>query len=296
MIEREGTLLLMQRSASTEAFPRPWKLPAGYCYGDEAPRITAAREAAEETGLQVEVGRMIDAYSFKDEPRGNGLLLAYEAWITGGDLQINSHEASAACFFASEEIPSSLCGGHDQAIEAWRKRMQMRWKPGTPMRNCPHCTHPLAEKVVFDRLRSVCLTCGFVEFRAPKVGVSLFITDGEGQVLLLRRAAEPGRDKWCLPSGFVEWDESPEEAAVRECAEETGLAVTEARLMEVGHYTDDFRGPGINLTYRVQVADGALQPGDDAAEARYFAPGEMPAVEEVAFAGHRALLERWRNS
>jgi ADP-ribose pyrophosphatase YjhB (NUDIX family) len=113
-------------------------------------------------------------------------------------------------------------------------------------------------------------------------------------VLLVRRAIEPGKDKWCLPSGFVEWDESPEDAAARECAEETGLHLTEVSLLEVGHYTDDFRGPGINLTYRGHVAEGDLQPGDDAAEARYFAPAELPTVEGLAFASHRALLERWR--
>lgn len=150
--------------------------------------------------------------------------------------------------------------------------------------------------MAYGRLRSVCHACGFVDFRAPKVGVSLLITDEEGKLLLIRRAVEPGKDKWGLPSGFVEWDESPEEAAMRECIEETGLVVTELQLCQVGHYADDFRGPGINLTYRVRVAEGVLRPGDDAAEACYFAPGELPAAEELAFASHRIVLERFRDS
>ncbi len=116
----------------------------------------------------------------------------------------------------------------------------------------------------------------------------------EGQrLLLVRRAVEPGRGKWCLPSGFVEWDESPEAAAVRECLEETGLVVTGPELLEVRHYTDDFRGAGIDLTYRVQVIGGTLRPGDDAAEVRFFGPSELPPVEEIAFHGHRLALDRW---
>lgn len=187
-------------------------------------------------------------------------------------------------------------GGHDQAIEPALQGSEARWQPGTPMRFCPHCTHRLVEREAFGRLRLVCLACGFVEFREPKVGVSVLITDKGGRLLLIRRAIEPGKDKWCLPSGFVEWDESPEEAVVRECAEETGLVVTDLRLFEVGHYTDDFRGPGIRLTYQARVVDGLLRPGDDASEARYFASGDLPAAEELAFAGHRALVGQWRDS
>jgi 8-oxo-dGTP diphosphatase len=296
-VEREGHLLLLQRAASREPFPGAWHLPAGDCEAGEAPRGAAARNAAEATGYQVEVGRLVDAYFYEDDSRGNGLLLVFEARTTGGALCIDRGASSAAGFFAPEGIPSPLSGGgHDQAIEAWRQRARFRWQPGSPMNYCPHCTRSLVKQVAFNRLRSVCLACGFVDFQAPKVGVSLLITDEEGRLLLIRRAIEPAKGKWGLPSGFVDWDESPEEAAMRECVEETGLVASELRLFEVVHYDDDFRGPGINLTYEARVADGILRPGDDAAEARYFASSELPVAEELAFVTHRAFLERWKNS
>jgi len=163
------------------------------------------------------------------------------------------------------------------------------------MRYCPHCAHPLEKRLAFDRLRSVCPACGFVHFRTPKVGVSVLVEDKE-RILLARRAVEPGKGKWGLPSGFVEWDESPEAAAIRECAEETGLVVTKLELLDVTHYTDDYRGPGVNFTYRAQVFSGTPRPGDDAAQLRFFAPTELPSANRVAFDSHRVLLLRWRNA
>lgn len=299
LVVRDGALLLVQRTPETDAFPCAWNLPAGYCEIDEAPAVTAAREAAEEVGVQVRIDRLVDAYFFDDDPRGNGLLLVYEAEIEGQGPNADawdseSAEVTAVGFFPPDRLPEPLCGGgHDQAIEAWRRRVLDRWQPGAPMRYCPHCTHPLEEHLAFDRLRLVCPACGFVHFRAPKVGVSVLV-ERDGQALLVQRAVEPGKGKWCLPSGFVEWDEGPQSAAVRECLEETGLFLADMELVEVAHYTDDFRGPGINLAYGARVAGGTLRPGDDALSVHWFAPSELPPLDLIAFRSHQVLLERWR--
>lgn len=300
LVERDGALLLVQRGPGSSAFPGTWNLPAGYCEADEPPPVAAAREAAEETGLQVQASRLVDAYFFDDDPRGNGLLLVYEAEAASGNLGSgiwtldSTGEVMATDWFPADRLPQPLCGGgHDQAIEAWRRRALDRWQPGEPMRYCPHCTHPLEERLAFDRLRPACPACGFVHFRDLKVGVSVLV-ERDGQMLLVQRAIEPGKGKWCLPSGFVEWDETPEAAATRECAEETGLSVAQLELLEVIHYTDDFRGPGINLTYRARMTASTLQPGDEAVAARWFSPTELPPAEMIAFRSHARLLERRR--
>jgi ADP-ribose pyrophosphatase YjhB (NUDIX family) len=294
LAQRDGALLLLRRSQKSDAFPGSWSLPAGYCEADESPRATAVRETVEETSLQVAAGQLVDAYFFTDDPRGNGLLLVYEAEIHGGELEPNGDESVEAGFFLPQQLPTPLCGGgHDQAILAWQSRSRARWQPGSPMLFCPHCTHPLETKLAFDRVRPVCPACGFVHFRAPKVGVSVLV-EAENRLLLVQRAVEPELGKWSLPSGFVEWDESPEAAAARECEEETGLLLAELSLADVRHYTDDFRGPGVNLTYRGRMAGGTLRPGDDAAEARFFAAGELPPDEQIAFQGHRLMLQRWQ--
>jgi ADP-ribose pyrophosphatase YjhB (NUDIX family) len=292
LIQREGKILLLRRGAD-EAFPGKWNLPAGYCEADEAPAVTAAREAAEETGLTVKIGPLVDVYYFDDDDRGNGVLILYEAEITGGSLRVDGREATRWGFFGPEELPQPLCGGgHDQAIEDWRQRALDPWRANSPMRYCPHCAHELEEREAFGRLRATCPRCGYVHFHGPKVGVSLLI-ERNGQALLVQRAVDPGDGLWSLPSGFVDWDESPEEAALREAQEETGLGIELVELMDTDYYTEDPRGAGINLTYRARIVGGELAAADDARAVRFISPHELPHPEAIAFPGHWRTLERW---
>jgi 8-oxo-dGTP diphosphatase len=293
LVERDGTLLLVRRGPEADAFPGTWCLPAGYCEADEPPAATAAREANEETGLKMHISCLEGAYYFQDDPRGNGVLLAYEARVDEGEPRTDGVEIVDAGFFQPDGLPEPMCGGgHDQAIQAWAARALERWVPGDPLRFCPHCTCEMEQQVAFGRVRPVCPTCGYIHFIAPKVGVSVLV-EWEGRVLLIQRAIEPGLGKWSLPSGFIESDEAPETAAAREVAEETGLDVENLDLLSVDHYTEDYRGPGLNINYHAAVSGGELHAADDAAGVRFFSPAELPALDQIAFASHRRVLNGW---
>jgi ADP-ribose pyrophosphatase YjhB (NUDIX family) len=97
--DEAGRLLLVQRGVQPGR--GRWSLPAGYVDADEDPRAAAAREALEETGLVVEVGRVVDVY-----PGGGGasFFLAFEARVTGGALAAGD-DALDARFFAADELP-----------------------------------------------------------------------------------------------------------------------------------------------------------------------------------------------
>ncbi len=110
----------------------------------------------------------------------------------------------------------------------------------------------------------------------PKVGAEAAIFDADGRLLLVRRADDR---LGCLPCGWVEPNESPAEAAVREAREETGLLVRALRLVDV--FT---RKPGqgygphsaIAVVYLCEVVGGTLRPSHEVTEARYR------RIEEVA--------------
>ena len=161
----------------------------------------------------------------------------------------------------------------------------------TPFRYCPYCQAELTDQSIHGRTRRACLACGFVHFEDPKLGAAVLVED-RGQVLLVRRAVDPAWGAWCLPSGFVECDEHPAQAAARECWEETGLQVEVTDLLGVDCFADDARGPGVVIFYRARVTGGTLQAGDDASEVRFFSPQQLP--DQIAFASNRRVLAEWR--
>src|SRR5262245_61640588 len=124
----------------------------------------------------------------------------------------------------------------------------------------------------------------------PAVGVAVLRSD---RILLVRRRYAPMQGSWALPGGFLEIGETPDEAAVREAREETGLAVKLAELL------GSFRGGGprgggvLFLCYRALVTGGRLSPGDDATDAGFFPLAKPP--QPFARGPHPRVLARLRS-
>ena len=142
----------------------------------------------------------------------------------------------------------------------------------------------LAEK--FGRQRAVCPNCGWIHFADPKVAAAVLL-EQDGRVLLVRRVNEPFRGMWTLPAGFVDADEDPARAAERECLEETGLTVRVSAVLDVIAGREHPRGADFVIVYRGEVVSGELQAADDADQAGWFGPDELP---ELAFRATGAVL------
>lgn len=139
----------------------------------------------------------------------------------------------------------------------------------------------MTTREVAGRPRRVCSACGHIHFIEPRVGVGVLVQDAAGRVLLVRRAVQPARDRWALPAGFVDHDEDPREAAVREALEETRLDVEVTGLIEVYHNPPPHAGASIFILYRARLLGGEPIPADDVSQAGFFALDELP--EELAF-------------
>jgi 8-oxo-dGTP diphosphatase len=109
--------------------------------------------------------------------------------------------------------------------------------------------------------------------------VGAIVTDSQGRLLMIKRGHEPGAGLWSIPGGRIEPGETDAEAVIREMLEETSLAV------EVDRLIGRVQRPGLNGTvidirdYAATVTGGTLRPGDDAADARWIAPGELDSLE-----------------
>lgn len=154
---------------------------------------------------------------------------------------------------------------------------------------CPVCGHKLTRREEGGRVRPACDNCGYVHYVNPVPAVGILI-EMDGGVVLIRRHNPPHRGRWTLPSGFIEADESAEEAAIREAKEETGLDVEIIELADVNSFPEGPPVSGIMVFYRTRPVGGKLRAGDDAAEARVFQPGELPVLP---FRTHREMIARW---
>lgn len=154
---------------------------------------------------------------------------------------------------------------------------------------CPVCSQPLARALIGGRTRPTCANCGYVHFVNPVPGVGMLI-EMDGGLVLIRRGHAPHLGRWTLPSGFVEVDESAEEAAIREAEEETGLKTEIIGLAAVNSFPEGPPTSGIMIFYRMKPVGGALRAGDDASEVQVFLPQDMP---KIPFRTHREMVAEW---
>jgi ADP-ribose pyrophosphatase YjhB (NUDIX family) len=110
------------------------------------------------------------------------------------------------------------------------------------------------------------------------------VARGDGRILLVLRDHDPWRGLWCAPGGFCDRMEPPEETARREAREEAGLDVRVGELLGiwVDVYADDPADDDadwISVAYFAGEVDGdgdAAPDGVEVADARWFAPDELP--------------------
>lgn len=159
---------------------------------------------------------------------------------------------------------------------------------------CAQCGNALEARVVQDhRVRPVCPACGWIVYLNPPIAAGVIATRADGKIILVLRGENPGKGLWGLPTGFMEIDETVEDAARRECLEETGLTVELEGLLGVWSYHHiEKQSAGVLVLYRARVIGGEPRAGSDTVEAKFFARAEITDAM-LAFETHRDALNQW---
>jgi ADP-ribose pyrophosphatase YjhB (NUDIX family) len=140
-----------------------------------------------------------------------------------------------------------------------------------------------------ERSRHHCPACGFVAYVNPRLVVSTLPVTPEGDVVLLRRAIEPGLGAWAQPGGFLEADETAIQGAVRETLEETGLVVLPRSI--VGIYSRP-QAAVVVIAYESEILGGRMQATPESLEVRAFPATDIP-WPELAFNTTIWALRDW---
>jgi ADP-ribose pyrophosphatase YjhB (NUDIX family) len=150
---------------------------------------------------------------------------------------------------------------------------------------------------------SECNTCGTQAWADAKPCACAVISNKEGEILLIKRAAQPWKGHWDIPGGFCNPGEHPIVTAEREAFEETGLRVRVTRF--IGIWLTPYNDPKIdqqsketmNIFYEAHLVDSEVtnRDPDEVEELRWFSAKDVPA--DIAFPeAQRPALDVWIQS
>jgi ADP-ribose pyrophosphatase YjhB (NUDIX family) len=155
---------------------------------------------------------------------------------------------------------------------------------------CPQCGQRLGRKKVEEHERQLCDAevggCGFIDYGHFTLGVGGVVLEpgaaGERRVLLIERNIEPNRGGWTIPGGYVERDETAEQAVIREVEEETGLR---CKLVGLAGYRNR-ADPDMNTSYVVfllEAIGGKLfsEPTVETAQVGFYTLSEMKVMPRL---------------
>jgi 8-oxo-dGTP diphosphatase len=141
--------------------------------------------------------------------------------------------------------------------------------------------------------RLTCPNCGYIYYQNPAPVVSVLI-EKDGRCLLCRRSAgnyfQAG--KWCLPCGFIEFNEDYLSSAVREIREETGLEIEVQSIISV---VSNFFAPDLHtlaVVLSARPTGGDLKIGDNENDLlEWFSAKE--GLPEMAFEADTHIIQRY---
>lgn len=140
---------------------------------------------------------------------------------------------------------------------------------------CPKCGSKKVECI--DNRKWVCPDCDFYLYNNVAAAVGIIIYDKQKNILFEKRAREPKKGFLDLPGGFVDFDETAEEALIRECREEMGIKIKDFKFLCTGYNTYPYK----NFEYKTCDVFFTAEIADDYTDIQDFIDKLVPEDDEV---------------
>ena len=138
---------------------------------------------------------------------------------------------------------------------------------------CPKCG---SSSFIEHNFKSkICNNCGFIYYFNCSASTAAFIMDSAGRLMAVRRANDPAKGTLDLPGGFIDPNETAEEAIVREVLEETGLKISQIHYLfsiPNRYLYSGFEVHTVDLFFECLVDEFSMAKADDDASEIVFLP------------------------
>jgi ADP-ribose pyrophosphatase YjhB (NUDIX family) len=124
------------------------------------------------------------------------------------------------------------------------------------------------------------------------VGVAAVVVNDQNQILLGRRKGGRYGGLWCIPCGYVEYEEDVYNAVKREFKEETNLDIDIVRVFTVQSNFHDPENHTVGIWFWARVTGGEPVAGDDLDRVAYF---ELSDIPPLAFPTDQVVINLLRS-
>lgn len=257
-----------------------WGLPGGSVEIEESLTVCLEREILEETGLLVEIKRLLGIYSSPDfdicYPNGDEaqqVTFTFVCRLSGGEMQADNIETLALKWMDGNDLPETA---------AWYAAMMNDYRLNSPKVQFAH-GNPGNGRVGIPLYQLIRQYIGKQAYIG--VGAAAIVYDPAGRLLLQHRS---DTGLWGLPGGGMELGERIDLTVVHEVQEETGFEVAVERLLAV--YSDDRFNVAypngdqvkvIGVIFECRITGGSARPdGQESLAVDFFAVDALPPMAE----------------